>query len=391
MNGDAVVRVVPEMSPFDPREPSPAGSTSRRFELLVTSSVRAGVSVRSALLERNTKEIVDACKLVVECITAGHKVLFCGNGGSAADAQHLAAELVGRYVTERRALPGIALTVDSSILTAVGNDYGFERVFARQVEALGAPNDVLVAITTSGGSPNVRAAIESARAKGIKVIGLTGEKGKAFAELCDVGIAVPSRITSRIQECHITIGHILCEAIDAALAETDGAGAEPNAARISTSPKELSRADLALLRASARADKRTIVFTNGVFDVLHAGHLASLRAARAQGDVLVVGVNVDATVRAAKGEGRPIFPLAERLEMLAALELVDFVHPFSEATPVEAIEVLRPDVHCKGADYEGKPIPERNVVEGYGGRVFLVPLVEGRSTTRTIALSGGTV
>jgi rfaE bifunctional protein nucleotidyltransferase chain/domain len=96
-------------------------------------------------------------------------------------------------------------------------------------------------------------------------------------------------------------------------------------------------------------------------------------------------------VRAAKGEGRPVFPLAERLEMLSALEIIDFVHPFAEATPVEAIEVLRPDVHCKGADYESKPIPERSVVESYGGRVVLIPLVEGRSTTRTLALLGGMV
>ena len=361
----------------------------RSLELLVAQAVRAGIDVRSRLLTRSTRDIVAGCKLVVDCVTSGRKVLFCGNGGSAADAQHLAAELVGRYVSERRALPGIALTVDTSILTAVGNDYGFDRVFARQVEGLGAPGDVLVAITTSGGSPNVRAAIEAARSKGMKVLGLTGEKGTAFASLCDVAIAVPSRITSRIQECHITIGHILCEAIDAALARAPAFANETSTSpRATSSPKELTRADLALVRASATADKRTIVFTNGVFDVLHAGHLAQLRAARTHGDILVVGVNTDETVRAAKGDGRPVFPLAERLEMLAALEMVDFVHAFSETTPVEAVQALRPDVHCKGGDYDGKPMPERSVVEGYGGRVVLVPLVEGRSTTRTLDLLG---
>lgn len=358
----------------------------RSLELMVAQSVRAGLGVRAALLDRCASGIAAGCRLVVDCLTNGGKVLFCGNGGSAADAQHLAAELVGRYVSERRALPGIALTVDSSILTAVGNDYGFDRVFARQVEGLGAPGDVLVAITTSGGSPNVRAAIEAARAKGMKVLGLTGEKGEAFAALCDVGIAVPSRTTSRIQECHITIGHILCEAIDAAFAaESDATPTAEESARASTSLKEVSRADLARLRRQATADKRTIVWTNGVFDVLHAGHLAQLRAARSLGDMLVVGVNTDDTVRAAKGDGRPVFPLAERLEMLAALEMIDFVHAFHENTPVEAIRALRPDVHCKGADYEGKPIPERPVIEAYGGRVVLIPLVEGRSTTATIA------
>lgn len=382
------------MSPFDPMTSSSSSNASRRLELLVNHSIRAGVSVRTTLLEENASDIVAACKLVVDCVSNGKKVLFCGNGGSAADAQHLAAELVGRYVTERRALPGIALTVDTSILTAVGNDYGFDRVFARQVEAYGAAGDVLVAITTSGGSPNVRLAIEAARARGIKVLGLTGAKGKAFGDLCDVAIVVPTRVTSRIQECHITVGHILCEAIDAALAEEEApkkSESQPSSGtRVSSSPKELSRADLALLRESATIEKRVIVFTNGVFDVLHAGHLAQLRAARAHGDVLVVGVNVDETVRAAKGADRPIFPLAERLEMLAALEIVDFVHPFAETTPVEAIETLKPDVHCKGADYANKPIPERSVVEGYGGRVELIPLVEGRSTTRTLELLGKT-
>jgi phosphoheptose isomerase len=366
----------------------------RALSLLVAQSVRDGVTVRSALLAQTVPAIVAGCRMVAECVASGHKVLFCGNGGSAADAQHLAAELVGRYVSERRALPGIALTVDTSILTAVGNDYGFERVFARQVEGLGAAGDVLVAITTSGGSPNVKAAVLAARAKGMKVLGLTGAKGAAFAAECDVGIAVPSLVTSRIQECHITIGHVLCEAIDAAIAAESSANLGPIAngavvaireARATRSPKELGRADLAVLRATASAGKRVIVWTNGVFDMLHAGHLSQLKAAKALGDVLVVGVNTDETVRASKGEGRPVFPCAERLEMLAALEIVDFVHPFGEPTPEQAIEALRPDIHTKGADYATKPIPEQALVEGYGGKVVLLPLVDGRSTTSTIA------
>ena len=187
------------------------------------------------------------------------------------------------------------------------------------------------------------------------------------------------------------IGHVICEASDIALADADVAPVEESAQAHSrtTSPKELSRSDLKLLRQRAKAERRTVVWTNGVFDVLHAGHLAQLRAARALGDTLVVGVNTDETVRAAKGEGRPVFPLVERLEMLAALEVVDFVHAFSEPTPVEAIRVLEPDVHCKGADYEGKPIPERSLVESYGGRVVLVPLVPHRSTSRTLELLTG--
>jgi phosphoheptose isomerase len=326
--------------------------------------------------------------MVAECVANGRKILICGNGGSAADAQHIAAELVGRYVVERRGLPALALTVDTSILTAVANDYGFERVFARQVEALGAEGDVLVAITTSGGSPNVRAAIDVARAKKMGVIGLTGAKGATFAKTCDVGIVVPSTVTARIQECHITIGHLLCEAVDLAIATTSSApSANGRGARVTTSPKELSRDELAFLRARTKAESSVVVWTNGVFDVLHAGHLAQLRAARAYGDVLVVGVNTDDTVRAAKGEGRPVFPVTERVDMLAALEVVDHVHVFGEPTPEAAIAALEPDVHCKGEDYappNGKPIPERALVESYGGRIVFVPLVADRSTTKTL-------
>src|SRR4051794_32598553 len=140
---------------------------------------------------------------------AGHKVLLCGNGGSAADAQHIAAELVGRFVIERRPLPAIALTTDTSALTAIGNDYGYEHVFSRQVLALGSPGDVLVAITTSGTSKNVVAAAAAAREVGMKVIGLTGANGSAFVQACDAGVAVPSTNTARIQECHIAVGHLL--------------------------------------------------------------------------------------------------------------------------------------------------------------------------------------
>jgi D-sedoheptulose 7-phosphate isomerase len=188
-------------------------------------------------------------------------VLFLGNGGSAADAQHLAAELVGRYVRERRPLPGLALTVDTSALTSIGNDYGFDQVFARQLEALGSPGDVVVAITTSGTSPNVLAALTVARQKGIAVIGFTGKRGEEFAKLCDVAIVVPSRETSRVQEGHITVGHILCEVIDVGLLR---ASLPPPAAReeeklVSKSAKEVALPTLIAMRAAWKAGGLTVV------------------------------------------------------------------------------------------------------------------------------------
>jgi len=160
------------------------------------------------------KEIALAGAMMKIAIAAGHKIMFCGNGGSAADAQHWAAEIVGRFQKERRGMPAIALTVDTSVLTAIANDYGYERVFSRQVEALGNEGDVLVALSTSGNSPNVLAAVEEAKDKGIKTIGMTAAGGGKMAEICDVCLTIPDKVTARAQEMHSLIGHILCEIVE---------------------------------------------------------------------------------------------------------------------------------------------------------------------------------
>ncbi len=158
-----------------------------------------------------------AARLILRVLKGKKKVLVCGNGGSAADSQHFAAELVGHYSKDRRALPAVALTTDSSALTSIGNDYGFEEIFSRQVEALGEKGDVLIAISTSGSSKNVLNAIAAARKKKMHVIVLTGEKGKALQKRVDVAIVVPSKETARIQEVHELVYHAWCEYIDANL------------------------------------------------------------------------------------------------------------------------------------------------------------------------------
>ena len=173
-------------------------------------------------LAANYRESIKECgQILCDTFARGGKVLICGNGGSAADAQHIAAEFVGRYETERIALPSIALTTDTSALTALANDYSFERIFARQVEALGRPGDCLIAISTSGNSPNVIAAAMTARSIGATVIGLTGSNGKKLASLSDACIMIPSSRTARIQEGHITIAHIWCEMVDKSIAATN--------------------------------------------------------------------------------------------------------------------------------------------------------------------------
>ncbi|MEC8157702.1 MAG: D-sedoheptulose 7-phosphate isomerase [Pseudomonadota bacterium] len=159
-------------------------------------------------------EIVSAGKLCANALAQGQSIYLCGNGGSAADAQHIAAELIGRFVSDRRSLPAIALTTDTSVLTAIGNDYGYDEVFSRQVEGLCRKGDVLIAISTSGNSTNVLRAVDAAHVVGSSVIGLLGKSGGVLKRRCDVPLIVPSDVTARIQEMHIVIGHLICALVE---------------------------------------------------------------------------------------------------------------------------------------------------------------------------------
>jgi D-sedoheptulose 7-phosphate isomerase len=180
----------------------------------VLNSFRTGTDLRNQVARDCGENIVAAAMLIARCLRGGGKLLLFGNGGSAAEAQHLAAEFVGRFRIERQALPAIALTTDSSILTAVGNDYGFDQIFARQVQALGRPGDVAIGISTSGNSPNVSSAITQAAKQELKTIGLAGKDGGSLAKCVDISITVASTNVAMIQECHITIGHIMCELVE---------------------------------------------------------------------------------------------------------------------------------------------------------------------------------
>jgi len=166
------------------------------------------------LLVSQLNSIIGSGTALCDALSRGNKVLLCGNGGSAADAQHIAAELVGHYEQQRRAWPAIALTTDTSALTALSNDYGYDELFARQIKALGTQGDILIAISTSGKSRNVIRAAETAAALGCITIALTGDDGEPLSSRCDFAVRVPSQRTSRIQEAHITIGHLWCEMVD---------------------------------------------------------------------------------------------------------------------------------------------------------------------------------
>ena len=182
---------------------------------LAERRIRESLEAQQRLLAREiTASVARAAEAISRALERGGKLLVFGNGGSASDATHIAAEMVGRFVLERRGLPAVALADNSSAVTAIANDYGYERVFARQLEALARPGDVALAISTSGRSANVLAGLEAARAAGVTTIALTGDQGSEMAELADVCIAAPATETPRVQECHALVAHILCELVE---------------------------------------------------------------------------------------------------------------------------------------------------------------------------------
>jgi D-sedoheptulose 7-phosphate isomerase len=181
---------------------------------VITKEFEAHLETIKAVMGSMEAPLEEASKLMVSTLKNGNKILLCGNGGSAADAQHIAAELTGRYKTERRGLPGIALTTDTSALTAISNDYGYAKVFDRQVEALANKGDLLIGISTSGNSANIISALNTAKELGCTTIGFSGRDGGQMNEVCDINLVVPSNDTPRIQEMHILFGHTLCQIVD---------------------------------------------------------------------------------------------------------------------------------------------------------------------------------
>lgn len=185
----------------------------------IKNQIKASIDVKRSIYEDASlmEKIKKACEVTIAAYEKRKKVLAAGNGGSAADAQHIVAEFVSRFYFDRPGLPAIAITTDTSILTAIGNDYGYENLFSRQIEANGNPGDIFLAISTSGNSKNILKGIEAAKEKGIYIIGLTGQSGGKMKDVCDLCLNVPSNETPRIQESHILIGHIICAAVEEVL------------------------------------------------------------------------------------------------------------------------------------------------------------------------------
>ena len=350
------------------------------FTELIHNHLENSAATKRKIADLYSGEIEAIGRDVAHCLLSGGKILLCGNGGSASDSEHIAAEFVGRFRRERRSLPAISLTIPGSLITAIGNDYGYEQVFSRQVEGQGTAKDMLFCFSTSGNSPSVIRAAVVARTLGLKTVGFTGQAGGALANQVDLAIRVPSTITAHIQESHITIGHMVCEIADE-LIERAGTVSIPLLPR-----KVQSLKTLVSLRRQWKAEAKTVVWSNGCFDLLHNGHVRNLQDAKAAGDILIVGVNSDESVKTNKGPKRPVQSETDRAEMIAALGCVDYVTVFSEKTPIAMLEALQPDIHCKGEDYadNAKPMDERATVEAYGGRIHFLKLHPGFSTTGLI-------
>lgn len=351
---------------------------SRPAERLVDASL-AGARAVIDRLRLDTGSLTAAAAAIRAAVMANGKVLTFGNGGSAAIADHLVTELVGRFSRERAPLPAVCLCASASAATAIANDYGFDEVFSRQVESIARPGDVVIAFTTSGSSANVLRAVEKARSLGVTSVAFVGARPTPLASVADICVAAPSLLVARIQEAHLLTVHVLMELLEAAEDTTDAAPV------YAPSHEIVSNEELLALRDVWRTSGKTVVTTNGCFDLLHDGHVHTLEFAKAQGDILVVGLNSDRTVKMLKGPERPVIPFAQRARLVAALDPVNCVVELDETLPLAFLDRVRPDVHCKGGDYSTADLPEAEVVLGAGGRVVITPYLEGRSTSSLLA------
>lgn len=328
-------------------------------------------SKNSSLIEDFSK----AAAMLTNALKKGNKILVCGNGGSASDAEHMAGEIVGRFGYDRPSLPCISLCTPSATFTAISNDYGYEKVFSRQVQGLGKSGDVLIGISTSGNSANIVEAFKTAKEMNVSTIALTGSKDSKLSQLSDLTLRSGSTKTPRIQEIHSIIIHSLCRIIEDEIFDKSTTPALP-------SQKILTGKEINILAEAIKGYKS--VFTNGCFDILHPGHVYILKECRRYGELLIVGLNTDDSIKRLKGPSRPYHKFEDRANVLAALECVDYVIGFDEDTPKNLIETLTPKVLIKGGDYTPETVVGADWVTANGGECVIIPLLEGHSTTKIL-------
>ena len=314
----------------------------------------------------------DLVRKIALAFNSGHRVYAFGNGGSAAQAQHFTTELIGRFKGNRKSLPAISLSADTSAITAIANDFGFDSVFSRQLESLAQPGDVVIGFTTSGTSVNVLKGLAEAKKNGASTVLICGNKGESKAHLADLALEVGGSETAVIQEVHLILIHIICENVEYELGLVEP-GNKKFIPRI-VYDHELSEIQL--------PTQDSIVWVNGCFDLLHQGHIRLLNTASKSGSFLVVGINSDESVKRLKGTDRPFIPEVSRARTLLELPFVDLVVIFSDDDPLDVLKVLIPSVVVKGPEYRDREYPEKNLLMEMGCSIVYIEDVEGVSSTQ---------
>ena len=311
---------------------------------------------------------------VASAFLSGKKIMVFGNGGSAAESQHFTTELIGRFKKDRKSFPALSLNSDTSAITAIANDYGYDFVFSRQVEGLANEGDVVIGISTSGTSPSVINALESGiQSKSICFL-LTGNRKNSRNMEGITVIGVGGEITASIQEMHLTLIHIVCELIEDIL----GVSEDPKNLDL---PKVIHENEVNSLDFSKIGD---ITWVNGCFDLIHEGHLKLLNTASKQSQFLIIGINSDDSVKSLKGPNRPLINQQSRANALILLGFVDLVIIYDSETPLELLRIIQPRFVVKGEEYENVTYPELEFLNDIKAKLIYIKNVEELSTSSLI-------
>lgn len=327
-----------------------------------------------AISESQIEQIEDLAREIASAIQNGKRIYAFGNGGSAAEAQHFTTELIGRFIGNRRSLPAISLSADSSALTCIANDFGYDKVFSRQVEGLVQDGDVVVGFTTSGRSSNVLEGLITAKSLGGFSVLVTGNHQSENSILADIVLEIGGEKTAIIQEIHLMVIHVLCELIEGYL------GLKSDELVISNE-KVLYESEF---KAELLSDSKSRVWVNGCFDVLHEGHLLLLNVASRAGTELIVGLNSDSSVRRLKGQGRPVISEVRRARTISQLPFVDSVIIFGSDNPLDILRLVRPNVVVKGGSYAGSHFVEKEFLSEINCKVIFTEHIPDLSTTRIL-------
>jgi D-sedoheptulose 7-phosphate isomerase len=327
-----------------------------------------------ATSEAQIEQIESLASEISNAFKSGKTLYAFGNGGSAAEAQHFTTELIGRFKGNRKSLPAISLCSDSSAMTCIANDFGFDSVFSRQVDGLVEKGDVVFGFTTSGNSKNVLAGLDAARKRGAKTFLITGQNPNITNDFADIVFRIGGNKTAIIQESHLMLIHLLSELIEINM-ELDQQALENQI------PQIVYDYDF---KSEFLQNRDSVVWVNGCFDVLHEGHLMLLNTASRAGTFLVVGVNSDSSVKKLKGDSRPVIPEMSRARTLAQLPFVDLVVIFSKEDPLEILSMVRPNVVIKGDNYKIENFKEKSFLLEINCDIRFTHHIEGVSSSTFI-------